>query len=174
MGLLDRMGSGTAQRSGGGITPMALALVGVLGYQAVRNKGRLSELLGGNAPAGTAADPARGPARRGLGGLAAGGGLSAGLQDLLGRFRQSGREDAAQSWVSKGPNKEIAPHELETALGEERLQWLVEQTGLPREELIAGLSRQLPNAVDQLTPDGRIPTDEELARLDAEPDQRTG
>jgi uncharacterized protein YidB (DUF937 family) len=153
---------------------MALALVGLLGYQAVKNKGRLAEVLGGTG-AGANANPgsARGMgAPRGLGGLVAGGGLSAGLQDLLGRFRQSGHEDAAQSWVAKGPNKSLAPRELESALGEERLQWLMEQTGLPRDQLLAGLSRELPEAVDRLTPEGRIPTDEELMRLDSDDEPR--
>jgi uncharacterized protein YidB (DUF937 family) len=39
------------------------------------------------------------------------------------------------------------------------------QTGMSREELLAGLSRELPKAVDQLTPDGRLPTEQEAARL---------
>jgi uncharacterized protein YidB (DUF937 family) len=172
MGLLDQLGRGPAQR-GGGITPMALALVGLLGYQAVRNKGRLSEMLGGGgAGTATTGDPQATGAPRGLRDLAAGGGLGAGLKDLLGRFRQSGHEDAAQSWVSKGPNKAIAPHDLEATLGEERIAWLMQQTGLPRAELLDGLSRELPDAVDRLTPEGRLPTDEELTRLDDEPGSR--
>ena len=86
------------------------------------------------------------------------------MKDLLDRFRQSGQEDKAQSWVAQGTNKPIAPQELEQTLGDERIQWLMEQTGLPRDELLSGLSRELPEAVDELTPDGRVPTDEELSR----------
>lgn len=172
MGLLDQLGRGAAPRGSGGITPMALALVGLLGYQAVKNKGRLSELLGGRASgASDVADTTATPGatgQRGLGSLAAGGGLSAGLHDLLGRFRQTGHEDAAQSWISRGPNRTIAPHQLESALGEERIEWLMQQTGMPRDQLLAGLSRELPDAVDRLTPEGRVPTDEELARMDAD------
>ena len=70
-----------------------------------------------------------------------------------------------QSWVSTDANKSIAPNELEQALGEERIQWLVEQTGMPREQLLDGLSGELPQAIDKLTPDGRIPTDDELSRI---------
>jgi uncharacterized protein YidB (DUF937 family) len=47
-------------------------------------------------------------------------------------------------------------------LGEERIQWLMEQTGMPKDQLLAGLSQELPNAVDELTPEGRLPTDSEL------------
>ena len=52
--------------------------------------------------------------------------------------------------------------ELETALGDERIQWLMEQTGLPKDQLLAGLSNDLPDAIDKLTPEGRLPTDAEL------------
>ena len=94
-----------------------------------------------------------------------GGSLGAGLKDLLDRFRQNGQEDKVQSWVSTGANKPIAPTEIEQALGEERIKWLVEQTGMPRDQLLDGLSGELPQAIDKLTPDGRIPTDEELSRF---------
>jgi uncharacterized protein YidB (DUF937 family) len=53
---------------------------------------------------------------------------------------------------------------LEQALGQERLQWLMEQTGMPKDQLLSGLSGTLPEAINKLTPNGRIPTDEELAR----------
>jgi uncharacterized protein YidB (DUF937 family) len=59
----------------------------------------------------------------------------------------------------------VSPSELEQALGPDKLAWLIQQTGLSREELLAGLSRELPKAVDQLTPDGRLPTEQEAARL---------
>ena len=94
-----------------------------------------------------------------------GGALGAGLKDLLDRFRQNGQDDKVQSWVSTGDNKSIAPNEIEQALGEERIQWLVEQTGMPREQLLDGLSGELPQAIDKLTPDGRLPTDEEISRI---------
>jgi uncharacterized protein YidB (DUF937 family) len=35
---------------------------------------------------------------------------------------------------------------------------LAQQTGLSREEIVARLSRELPQAVDQYTPEGRIPS----------------
>jgi hypothetical protein len=62
-----------------------------------------------------------------------------------------GHGDKAQSWIASGPNKSVSPSELERARGPEKIAWLMDQTGLSREELLAGLSRELPNAVDQLT-----------------------
>jgi len=50
-------------------------------------------------------------------------------------------------------------------LDNEQIKALMAQTGLSRDELIAGLSEELPDAVDQLTPNGRVPTAQELSRL---------
>ena len=94
----------------------------------------------------------------GLGGAGAGGLLSGGLGELLERFQQNGHGDVAQSWVGTGPNKELPPNQLEQAIGPDVLETLSQQTGLPREELLARLSRELPQAVDKYTPDGKIPT----------------
>jgi uncharacterized protein YidB (DUF937 family) len=152
MGILDTLGAGN--RRGGSTSPIMLGLMGLLAYRTLKGKGRLADMLGtGAAPSGT--------------GGAVGGntGLGSGLKDLLDRFRQNGQEDKVQSWVSTGANKPIAPQEIEQALGDERIEWLVEQTGMPREQLLQGLSGELPQAIDKLTPDGRLPTDEELSRL---------
>ena len=92
-----------------------------------------------------------------LGGAGAGGLLSGGLSDLVDRFRQSGQGDVAESWVNHGPNKDIAPHDLKTTIGADVLETLSQQTGLSQDELLARLSKTLPSAVDQYTPDGRLP-----------------
>jgi uncharacterized protein YidB (DUF937 family) len=149
MGLFDSLGGG---RRVGGMSPIQMGVLGLLAYRALKGKGGLAGMFGSD----QSPDSAGGPL--------AGGALGGGLKDLLDRFRQTGQEDKAQSWVSKGSNKPIAPQELEQSLGEERIQWLMEQTGLPREELLSGLSNELPDAIDKLTPEGRVPTDEELSR----------
>jgi uncharacterized protein YidB (DUF937 family) len=96
-----------------------------------------------------------------LGGALAGGGvgglLSGGLGELLERFKQNGQGDAAESWINKGPNKELPAPQLKQAIGADVLAALEQQTGLSQEELLARLSRELPAAVDQYTPDGRLP-----------------
>jgi uncharacterized protein YidB (DUF937 family) len=148
--------------SRGGMSPIMVGLMGLLAYRTLKGKGRLADMLGTN-QAGSGAGTA--PAGGGLAGALGGSSLGAGLKDLLDRFRQSGHADKVQSWVSTGANKQIAPNEIEQALGEERIQWLIEQTGMPRDQLLHGLSGELPQAVDKLTPDGRLPTDEELSRL---------
>jgi uncharacterized protein YidB (DUF937 family) len=171
---------------GGGMSPITMALLGVLAYRTLHGKGRLAEMLGmnnQNTPAGGTA-PATGTAGAApsglagilpgglggglggmLGGILGGGTLSGGLQDLLKQFQQNGHGDKADSWVSTGPNKPIAPNELEQALGNERIDWLTKETGMSREQLLAGLSQELPRAVDKLTPNGQVPSAQDLEGL---------
>ena len=61
------------------------------------------------------------------------------------------------SWVAKGPNEPITPAHADSALGSDLIDMLMQRTGLSREELLSRLSRVLPEAVDKLTPDGRMP-----------------
>ncbi len=163
--MFNTLGGGNRGR--GGMSPIMMGLMGLLAYRTLKGKGKLADMLGTNqAGANQAGTDAGGvPTGGGLGGMLGGGALGAGLKDLLDRFRQNGQDDKVQSWVSTGANKSIAPNEIEQALGEERIQWLIEQTGMPREQLLDGLSGELPQAIDKLTPDGRLPTDEEISRI---------
>ena len=167
MSLLDILG-GAGARGRGGMSPLTMALLGVLAYRTFQGKGRLADMLGRKPGQQNPANP-----DGGLGGLlggllgggAAGGMLSGGLGDLLKQFQQAGQGEKAESWVAKGPNKALTPTELEQALGPEKVAWLMQETGMSRDELLAGLSRELPEAVDKLTPEGRVPTEQEAARM---------
>jgi len=175
MSLLDVLGGGR-NKSGGGMSPITMALLGLLAYRTYKGKGRLADMLGrnkaddlGGGLSTGGADAGTGGLLGGLGGLlsggAAGGLLSGGLKDLLDKFQENGQGDKAQSWVSKGPNQGMSPAELEQGLGQERIEWLMQQTGLSKEELLEGLSKELPDAVDRLTPEGHIPSEREAERL---------
>lgn len=80
------------------------------------------------------------------------------------RFKQSGQGDTADSWVKTGPNKPCTPAQLEQALGPEVLDILSQQTGLSRDELVSRLCRELPDAVDKYTPEGRLPSEADFSR----------
>ena len=104
----------------------------------------------------------------GLGGLLAGGAagsiLSGGLGDLMKQLQANGQGEAASSWVGNGPNKQIAPHDLASALGADEIDQLTSRTGMSRDQLLSELSNELPDAVNHFTPDGRMPTDDEISR----------
>ncbi len=100
-----------------------------------------------------------GAAGGGIGGL-----LGGGLKDLVDSFKQAGQGEVAESWVGRGPNKQIAPQHLEQAIGPDVLATLSRETGLSHEELLSRLTRNLPEAVDKYTPEGRLPSEHELAR----------
>ena len=130
--------------------------------------GGLGGLLGGifGGQGGRAGQQAGGGGLGGLlGGLLAGGAagsvLSGGLGDLLKQFQQNGHGEVANSWVSPGPNRQIAPNDLANALGADQIDQLTSRTGMPREQLLQDLSQELPDAVDSFTPDGRVPTEDE-------------
>lgn len=171
MGLLDvlngmRNGPRGAQGGGGGMSPITMALLGLLAYKAVKSFGGSGETRpasGMAAPGGGLGDLLKGgPGGAGLGGL--GGILSGGLGDLVKQFQGAGKGDVTESWVSTGQNKQIAPTDLGQVLSSDQIDFLMARTGLSREELLAGLSEQLPKAVDELTPKGRMPTADELSR----------
>jgi uncharacterized protein YidB (DUF937 family) len=106
--------------------------------------------------------------RGGLGGALAGGAagsiVSGGISELLKRLQQNGHGDAGRSWIASGPNDPISPHALEQAAGTDTLDALAQETGMPREQLLQSLSSELPDTVNALTPDGRIPTEDEVSR----------
>jgi uncharacterized protein YidB (DUF937 family) len=180
MGLFDQgLGSGR-----GGMSPAAIALLGLLAVKGYENRDKLAGMLGGvlggnnNAAGGTAAGTGaaagQGGDGGGLGGLLGGlGGLlgggqassghvvSGGLDDILQKFQQAGQGDLANSWVKDGPNQQPAPQQVEQAVGPDVLDQLAKATGISRDELLQRLTHELPKAVDGLTPDARVPTPDE-------------
>jgi uncharacterized protein YidB (DUF937 family) len=184
MGLLDilngmqngpRGPSTPSAQSGGGMSPMTMAILALLAYKAVKH------ISGGSSAPNPTPAPAPGGGgslggslgglgdvlKGGLGGILAGGAagsvISGGLGDLLKQLQQNGHGETANSWVSPGPNKQIAPGDLANALGADQINSLMSQSGLSREELLNGLSQHLPEVVNHLTPDGRLPTEDEVA-----------
>ena len=141
-----------------------LALLAIAGYQ---NRDKIAEMLRGSGQSRPGADKQGDLGglldQLGLGGASAGGILNGGLGELLERFKQSGQGETAESWVRTGPNRPCTPEELERAIGPEVLDTLSRQTGLSRQELLSRLCRELPEAVDKYTPQGRLPEEAELA-----------
>jgi uncharacterized protein YidB (DUF937 family) len=80
-----------------------------------------------------------------------------GMQGLAEAFKNKGMEDIINSWISTGKNMPISPEEILKALGNDRLRGFSEKAGVPQEEISGGLASILPEIIDKLTPQGRIP-----------------
>ena len=148
--------------------PSMTALLGLLAIAGYQNRDKIAEMLRGrgqNEPGAEAQGGIGGLlAQLGLGGASAGGILGGGLDELMERFKQSGQSETAESWVNTGPNKPCTADQLERAIGPEVWDTLSKQTGLSRDELVTRLCRELPDAVDKYTPQGRVPTEAEFSR----------
>jgi len=94
-----------------------------------------------------------------------GGDVLGGLGGLLNQFQQSGLGDVMKSWIGPGQNQPISPNQLGSALGPQIIKILAQKTGMSEQEITTHLSQILPNVVDTLTPNGRLPTQTELMNL---------
>lgn len=81
------------------------------------------------------------------------GGLG-GLVDMLSR---NGLGRQAASWVGTGDNDPVTADQLGQALGSGRLADLAGKFGIDPQALSGDLARYLPEVVNQLTPEGRLP-----------------
>lgn len=181
MGLLDVLNGmqngprGQKTPGSGGMSPITMAILGLLAYKAIKHLGQGQTAPAGNAPQprlpnntteaslpGGLGDLLKGGLGGLLGGAAAGTVLSGGLNDLLKQFQQAGQDDAAKSWVGKGENKSVSASDIGAALGADQISVLMQQTGLSKNDLLAGLARELPGVIDQLTPQGRVPRADEF------------
>jgi len=137
-----------------GIGRMALVALGILAY---KNRDKLADMV-----SGVGRDQNDPNARGGLG-------------ELLDRLRTAGHGDAVDSWVGTGPNKPIERSRVEQAIDDDTLTALTQQTGMSREEILERLADNLPDAVDEMTPEGRITqaADAEPMLLDPVPPARS-
>jgi uncharacterized protein YidB (DUF937 family) len=84
---------------------------------------------------------------------AAAGGIGA-LREVL---AQAGLGQQVDSWIGTGPNQEVTPSALSSALGDSgELQSLASTTGMSESDVAAHLSEGLPELIDRLTPGGKL------------------
>jgi uncharacterized protein YidB (DUF937 family) len=140
MGLLDGLFGGAA--SGGGA-----AMIEQLVVSALQNQGGAQAQQGGGGMLGSL-----------LGSLGGGAAAGGGLQGIVSAFEQNGMGHIAQSWVGDGENHPVSPDQVQTAFGDDKVQAIADQTGLPKEDVLSHLAQMLPGIVDRLTQGGRIPT----------------
>ena len=172
-GLDDLIGSLTKSAGGGsggegGIEDLLGGLLGGAGGSG----GGLDDLLGGLLGGGQAG-----------GGGTKGGGMdmgalvgalapvvigmikSGGLQKIVSGFQEQGMAGKVDSWVSTGGNEPVSGSEMRVGLGDDEVRRFAHQAGIPEDEAADVLAAVVPQVVNGLTPDGRVPSDDELEAL---------
>ena len=159
MGLPDNIfGSDKSSPVPGGVAkPLIIALLALLASRYMSGSGQQA---GAPASGSTPKSPAPAPTSD-----QSPGNILDGLGGLIRQFQQKGLGDTIDTWINTGANKDISSGQVSEALGRDVVDDLSRRTGLSRDEVVAELARMLPNVVDRLTPDGRLPTQREMAQL---------
>jgi uncharacterized protein YidB (DUF937 family) len=84
------------------------------------------------------------------------------LKQLVNRFESSGLGTKVKSWIGTGENESLSRDEVTQALGREQVNDLARDAGVEPDEAADELARDLPDAVDRSTPEGRIPSIDEV------------
>ena len=150
----------------------------------------IDDLLGGLLGGGSGGAGGGGGLQDLLGGLLGGGGTSTGtrsgggmnmgvlvgvLGPLIAKFLQggglskmmqgakaNGLSAQADSWVGTGANEPLAPQEVRAVVGEDAVQEVAREAGISEDEAADVLAAVVPQVVNGLTPNGQVPTDDEV------------
>lgn len=139
--------------------------------------GGLGDLIGG-ALGRTATGGMGGSTGRGMGGGlggGVGGGLlgallpvvasmlaNGGLKKLLAGLQAKGLGSEADSWVSSGANRPVKGTQVREVLGDDEITRISDKLGISKDEAAEAVAMVLPDVVDQVTPQGELPPDDEL------------
>jgi uncharacterized protein YidB (DUF937 family) len=97
-----------------------------------------------------------------------------GLGGLVNQFTTAGLSELVSSWISTGPNMAVSPEHMRMALGQQQVQQMAQTSGLPIDQLLSGLAQQMPELINQLTPQGQIPQQSALEQTVGQLRQRLG
>ena len=78
----------------------------------------------------------------------------AGLQHL---FQQKGLGGLVASWIGTGQNLPVSADQLQNVLHSDMLQGIAAKTGVDTGQLTSILSQMLPQVINKMTPNGKVP-----------------
>ena len=175
MGLLDDLltGLGESQRTGRPAQPQASGSAGGMSNIMMALLPIVLSMLANRGTGGAQSRTGQSGGGGGLGDLlgqilGGGGGSGGGLGGLLTELQRAGYGQQADSWVSRGQNLPLPPEALEQVFGRGGLAEIARRAGVSEAEASRGLSDLLPEVVDRVTPEGRVPDMDALtASVDA-------
>jgi uncharacterized protein YidB (DUF937 family) len=86
-----------------------------------------------------------------------GSGGQGGLSAIVAKLHQAGFGDQVRSWIGNGQNLPITAEQLQQVLGSDTVRQLAARYNIPVDQISQILAQQIPKAVDQASPDGRLP-----------------
>jgi uncharacterized protein YidB (DUF937 family) len=98
------------------------------------------------------------PRRDAVAGFLAGGGLS----KITGGLKANGLSAQADSWVGTGSNQPVSGRDVEQATGQEQIREIAQQLGVSESQAADAVAQALPEVVDKVSPEGRLPPDQDL------------
>lgn len=89
-----------------------------------------------------------------------------GLEGVLGKLRQGGLEQQADSWVSTGQNMDVSADQLQQVFGSKTINDLASRFGMPVDQAGSAMAQVLPDIINRLTPQGQVPenSNEEISQ----------
>jgi uncharacterized protein YidB (DUF937 family) len=87
-----------------------------------------------------------------------------GLSGLIQKFTSNGLGDIVNSWTGTGDNLPISPDQISKVLGPDTIKNIAEKTGLDTKAVTGQLTTLLPEVINKLTPDGKIPEGDILSK----------
>jgi uncharacterized protein YidB (DUF937 family) len=133
--------------------PSLAALLGLLAIAGYKNRDKIGEFINEATREGGHFDQAK----KQFGEATAGTTIGKSLDEMVKQFGQNGEGDKPKSWIENGPNKPITEPQIEKGAGPDLIDELAAKAGLSRDELLTRLRQVLPDAVDKMTPGGKIP-----------------
>jgi len=80
-----------------------------------------------------------------------------GLDGVMSKLQAAGLDDKLQSWIGSGQNAAISGDEVKQALGSNEIGQLAQKAGVSEDDAASGIADALPQLIDKLTPDGKLP-----------------
>jgi uncharacterized protein YidB (DUF937 family) len=80
-----------------------------------------------------------------------------GLAGLVETFKSKGLGDVMSSWIGTGENQPVSGEAIAHTIGSDKIQEIAGKLGISGSEASAGLAALLPQVIDKLTPEGKLP-----------------
>ena len=84
-------------------------------------------------------------------------GNQGGLNAIIAKLQQAGLGNQVSSWLGNGQNLPITADQIKQVLGSDVVRQLAAKYNIPVDQISEVLAHQLPVAVDQASPNGKLP-----------------